>query len=130
MKHLVLATALVVGMATGAGHAADPDSSKVPSASEILIRAAQQQLKFSGLYRGSLDGKMSPETQQALQRFQQQRGLRSTGALDDETMAALQNDGAAQVGSSAAPQVPSGAGSDSYTPGGTTILRGQPRRAE
>jgi peptidoglycan hydrolase-like protein with peptidoglycan-binding domain len=104
----MLVSALVVGMA-GIGHAAEPGAM---TASEILTRATQQQLQFSGLYRGSLDGKMSAETQQALLRFQLQRGLRPTGALDDATMAALQADDPVQAGSSRAPQMPLNAGSD------------------
>ena len=86
MRNLMLATAsaIVLGMAgAGIGHAAELYSSptntpgsamQTPSAmtaSEILIRAAQQQLKYSGLYDGSVDGKMGSETQRALRQFQQ-----------------------------------------------------------
>jgi peptidoglycan hydrolase-like protein with peptidoglycan-binding domain len=87
------------------------------TASEILITAAQQQLKYSGLYDGSFDGKMSSETQRALRQFQQQHGLRQTGALDEKTYTALQGD-TGQVGSSLAPggQPSDAAGSD-YTSG-------------
>jgi peptidoglycan hydrolase-like protein with peptidoglycan-binding domain len=110
----------------GIGHAADLSSSPTnpsgsgihtPSAmtaSEILIRAAQQQLKYSGLYDGSVDGKMGSETQRALRQFQQRHGLRQSGALDGRTMTALQGD-TGQVGSSLAPRgQPSGSG---YTSG-------------
>jgi peptidoglycan hydrolase-like protein with peptidoglycan-binding domain len=110
----------------GIGHAADVSSSPTnpsgsgihtPSAmtaSEILIRAAQQQLKYSGLYDGSVDGKMGSETQRALRQFQQRHGLRQSGALDGRTMTALQGD-TGQVGSSLAPRgQPSGSG---YTSG-------------
>jgi peptidoglycan hydrolase-like protein with peptidoglycan-binding domain len=128
MRNLMLATAsaIVLGMAgAGIGHAADLNSSptnppgsaihkpRTMTASEILITAAQQQLKYSGLYNGPLDGKMSSETQRALRQFQQQHGLRQSGALDGRTMTTLQGD-IVQVGSSLAPGgQPSGAaGSD------------------
>ena len=128
MRNLMLATAsaIVLGMAgAGIGHAAELNSSptnppgsaihapRIMTASEILITAAQQQLKYSGLYNGPLDGKMSSETQRALRQFQQQHGLRQSGALDGRTMTTLQGD-IVEVGSSLAPGgQPSGAaGSD------------------
>lgn len=136
MRNLMLATAsaIVLGMAgAGIGHAAEQYSSptnmpgsamQTPStmtASEILIRAAQQQLKYSGLYNGSVDGKMSPETQRAFRQFQQQHGLRQSGILDEKTYTALQGDtggDTGQVGSSLAPDAqPSGAAGSDYTSG-------------
>ena len=135
MRNLMLATAsaIVLGMAGASiGHAAEQYSSptntpgsamQTPSAmtaSELLIRAAQQQLKYSGLYNGSVDGKMTSETQRALRQFQQQHGLRQSGILDEKTYTALQGDqgDTGQVGSSLAPggQPPGAAGSD-YTSG-------------
>ena len=132
MRNLMLATAsaIVLGMAgAGIGHAAELNSSptnppgsaidtpRAMTASEILITAAQQQLKYSGLYNGSVDGKLGLETQQALRQFQQQHGLRQSGTLDEKTYTALQGD-AGQVGSSLAPggQPSAAAGSD-YTSG-------------
>ena len=68
MRHLMLATAsaIVLSMAgAGIGHAAElysnptntPGSAiqmtSAMTASELLIMAAQQQLKYSGLYNGS-----------------------------------------------------------------------------
>ena len=135
MRNLMLATAsaIVLGMAgAGVGHAAErysgpTDTSKsamqTPSAmtpSEILIRAAQQQLKYSGLYNGSVDGKMSSETQRAFRQFQQQHGLWQSGILDEKTYTALQGDlgDTGQVGSNLAPDgPPSGAAGSDYTSG-------------
>jgi peptidoglycan hydrolase-like protein with peptidoglycan-binding domain len=130
MRNLMLATAsaIVLGMAgAGVGHAAERYSSPTDTpesamqttsamtASEILIRAAQQQLKYSGLYNGSVDGKMSPETQQAFRQFQQQHGLPQSGTLDERTYTALQGD-TGQVGSSLAPGgQPSGAAGSDYS---------------
>ena len=132
MRNLMLATAsaIVLGMAgAGVGHAAEQYSSPTDTsesamqttsamtASEILIRAAQQQLKYSGLYNGSVDGKMSSETQRALRQFQQQHGLRQSGTLDEKTYTALQGD-TGQIGSNLAPDgPPSGAAGSDYTSG-------------
>ena len=136
MRNLMLATAsaIVLSMAgAGVGHAAERYSSPTDTsesamqttsamtASEILIRAAQQQLKYSGLYNGSVDGKMSSETQRALRQFQQQHGLRQSGTLDEKTYTALQGDtggDTGQVGSNLAPGgQPSGAAGSDYTSG-------------
>ena len=135
MRNLMLATAsaIVLSMAgTGTGHAAQQHSSptnmagsamQMPStmtASELLIMAAQQQLKYSGLYNGSVDGKMGPETQRAFRQFQQQHGLPQSGTLDERTYTALQGDqgDTGQVGSSLAPGgQPSGAAGSDYTSG-------------
>ena len=135
MRNLMLATAsaIVLGMAgAGIGHATEQYSSptntpgsamQVPSTmttSEILIRAAQQQLKYSGLYNGSVDGKMSSETQRAFRQFQQQHGLPQSGTLDERTYTALQGDqgDTGQVGSSLVPGgQPSGAAGSDYTSG-------------
>ena len=130
---LATASAIVLGMAgAGIGYAAEQYSSptntpgsamQMPStmtASEILIMAAQQQLKYSGLYNGSVDGKMSSETQRALRQFQQQHGLPQSGTLDERTYTALQGDqgDTGQVGSSLAPDAqPSGAAGSDYPSG-------------
>jgi len=131
MRNLMLATAsaIVLGMTgAGIGHAAELYSSptnppgsaihtpRAMTASEILLTAAQQQLKYSGLYNGSVNGQMGLEAQRALRQFQQQHGLRQSGALDGRTMTALQGD-TGQVGSSLAPGgQPSGAAGSDYTP--------------
>src|SRR5689334_25371633 len=135
MRTLMLATAsaIVLGMAgAGVGHAAEQYGSptntpgspmQMPStmtASELLIMAAQQQLKYSGLYNGSVDGKMSSETQRAFRQFQQQHGLPQSGTLDERTYTALQGDqgDTAQVGSGLVPgRQPSGTAGSDYTSG-------------
>ena len=130
---LATASAIVLGMAgAGVGHAAERYSSptdtpgsamQMPSTmteSELLIMAAQQQLKYSGLYNGSVDGKMSSETQRAFRQFQQQHGLPQSGTLDEKTYTALQGDqgDTGQFGSSLAPGgQPSGAAGTDHTSG-------------
>src|ERR1051325_6761919 len=80
--------------------------------SESQIKQVQQQLKNAGLYRGSVDGEMGPETKQAVSQFQQQHGLGQTGVVDQQTLSALstnQSGAGSTMGSPGAQ--PSGAGS-------------------
>jgi peptidoglycan hydrolase-like protein with peptidoglycan-binding domain len=80
--------------------------------SQTEIQQLQQQLKGAGLYRGSVDGEMGPETKQAISKFQQQHGLNQTGVVDQHTLSALStNQGGAgsRMGTSGAQ--PSGASS-------------------
>ena len=72
------------------------------NATEQQIKDAQHQLKSAGLYKGSADGQMGPATKEAIQKFQQQHGLQATGALDEQTLAALQSN-TGGVGSSPVP---------------------------
>ena len=53
------------------------------------IRWAQAELRYRGLYRGSLDGILGPATKQAITRFQQNNGLGRTASLDARTWDAL-----------------------------------------
>ena len=143
MKNLILTTAsvLALGVAgSGIGNAADPynsspntpgASTQTPStttmsqstqaatapvdASESQVKQAQERLKSTGFYKGTADGKMGPETKQAISEFQQQQGLTKTGTLDQETLAALnsnQSSGGSSVsGSTTQPSSSGAAGS-------------------
>jgi peptidoglycan hydrolase-like protein with peptidoglycan-binding domain len=53
------------------------------------IRQAQLELRNMGLYAGSLDGIVGPETKRALAQFQKKSGLRQTATLDPKTTDAL-----------------------------------------
>ncbi len=48
------------------------------------IRWAQVELRDKGLYKGSLDGVLGPETKRALGQFQKNNGLGRTASLDRE----------------------------------------------
>jgi len=111
VRKLILATAsvLVIGIGgTAMSHAADlgktapnrswntPASSgpsQHPQAAAALskddISEAQLELRHSGLYNGSLDGVIGPQTKQALVRFQKDNGLEQTATLDPLTMVAM-----------------------------------------
>jgi peptidoglycan hydrolase-like protein with peptidoglycan-binding domain len=53
------------------------------------IRWAQLELRGRGLYKGSLDGILGPETKRALSQFQKINGLEATVSLDAQTWEAL-----------------------------------------
>ena len=54
--------------------------------SRDMIRQAQEQLRSQGLYHGRIDGRLGPETKQALSSFQGKNGLQRTARLDQSTM--------------------------------------------
>jgi peptidoglycan hydrolase-like protein with peptidoglycan-binding domain len=70
------------------------------------IRWAQVELRDKGLYKGSLDGVLGPETKRALGQFQKNNGLGRTASLDAQTWEALTSDPGIGQGSSrpAAPE--------------------------
>jgi peptidoglycan hydrolase-like protein with peptidoglycan-binding domain len=79
----------------------DPQSTQLnPDASLELIKQVQQQLKAAGIYEGEIDGKLTSETREAIEQFQDDKGLPLTGSLDPETIAALQKDNSNTPGSS------------------------------
>jgi peptidoglycan hydrolase-like protein with peptidoglycan-binding domain len=75
------------------------------------IRWAQVELHTIGLYNGSLDGMIGPETKRALLEFQRSNGLERTARLDQHTADALIGTGVGQ-GSS---MPPGGTGAGSMT---------------
>ena len=57
------------------------------------IRWAQVELRYRGLYKGSLDGIVGPGTKRALSQFQKINGLGRTASLDAQTWEALTGSG-------------------------------------
>jgi peptidoglycan hydrolase-like protein with peptidoglycan-binding domain len=53
------------------------------------IKQVQQALDQKGFRAGSADGKLGPETEQAIKQFQQKQGLQQSGQLDEQTLSAL-----------------------------------------
>lgn len=98
------------------------------------IKQAQEQLKSAGFDPGPTDGIMGPQTQKALKDYQQSKGLKASGQLDQETRQALLSAGAGGTmttpsattpGTGTTPSAPGttppGQKSDSgTTPGGTS----------
>ena len=60
------------------------------------------ELRNIGLYKGSLDGILGPETKQAVEQFQKNNGLNPTATVDDETMEVLTGNHGIGQGSSTA----------------------------
>jgi peptidoglycan hydrolase-like protein with peptidoglycan-binding domain len=86
------------GMASSEGAQADPK-----------VRQVQQALKDKGHDPGEIDGIMGPQTQQALQSFQQAQGISGSGDLDQQTLAALGVQGDSMASASSSTNQPSSA---------------------
>ena len=54
-----------------------------------IVVSAQRALSRHGYDPGPADGTFSPSTRDAVLQFQQARGIRATGELDSQTIAAL-----------------------------------------
>ena len=74
------------------------------------IREAQLELRHSGLYNGSLDGVIGPQTKQALLRFQRDNGLEQTATLDGLTLVAMFGNIGTSQGSRMSPNADRGTG--------------------
>jgi Flp pilus assembly protein CpaB len=83
--------------ATAASMPAVVETSRDALAGDALrrddIRWAQVELRYRGLYQGSLDGIVGPETKRALSQFQKINGLGPSESLDAQTWEALTGSG-------------------------------------
>ena len=127
MRKLILATASVLALGIGGAAVDDavnagnsiPNSEwnmpPAPGTSQHLqtaanlskddFRQAQLELRNMGLYNGSLDGVVGPETKRALEQFQENNGLDRTARLDGQTMVALFGNIGISQGSSMPPRL-------------------------
>ncbi len=84
--------------------ATTPIVSHIPEGRDFIrkddIRWAQLNLRYRGLYKGSLDGVLGPETRSALARFQKRAGLSQTASLDAQTWETLTGNSEIGQGSS------------------------------
>jgi len=125
IRRLILGTALVLALGIGGAALdfsanADDMSNAAPGPSHHWLNAAnlskddirwaQVELHMIGLYNGSLDGVVGPETKRALLGFQKSNGLERTAMLDQQTADALIGDTVVAQGSST-PTKGAGAGS-------------------
>ncbi len=53
------------------------------------VKQAQNELKRQGLYKGTIDGIIGPQTKSAIAEFQKKQGLQQTSSLDQQTMERL-----------------------------------------
>lgn len=83
-----------------------------------MIKQVQTKLNEMGHDVGTPDGKMGPKTQKGLKEFQASKGLKETGQIDQETLAALGISGSAAGGASKAPKAETK--SDSSASGAST----------
>ena len=67
----------------------DNQNGSVDQSADSTIAAVQERLTREGSYRGQIDGVFGPETRAAIAGYQSKHGLRVTGALSNETLAAL-----------------------------------------
>jgi peptidoglycan hydrolase-like protein with peptidoglycan-binding domain len=80
------------------------------------VRWAQLELRYRGLYKGSLDGVLGPETRRALAQAQKNNGLQRTVSLDAQTWEVLTGKPDIGQGSSVPPNSDRpGTRTDSYT---------------
>jgi peptidoglycan hydrolase-like protein with peptidoglycan-binding domain len=86
--------------------AASQDSGTSTTADSLRkdsVRWAQVELRYRGLYKGSLDGVLGPKTKRAVTQFQQNNGLNQTASLDAQTWEALTSSPGIAQGSSSMP---------------------------
>lgn len=77
------------GAAGGTGIDPAPAAAASNTLSRSAVRNVQARLKSLGFYRGQVDGAWGAGTQSAIERFQQGRGLQSTGQINPVTAQAL-----------------------------------------
>lgn len=77
------------GAASGAGTDAAALAAPSNALSRGAVRNVQSRLRILGFYRGQVDGAWGAGTQTAIERFQQGRGLQSTGQINPATAQAM-----------------------------------------
>lgn len=63
--------------------------SKREPVKQLSIRQIQSALKSAGFYKGSIDGKMGPQTKEATREFQKAQGLKPDGIVGKRTIERL-----------------------------------------
>jgi peptidoglycan hydrolase-like protein with peptidoglycan-binding domain len=89
IRHILLAASLAAVPFTGAEVRAQEtrqhEPAPVPRGDGATIEEAQKALKEKGYYDGEANGVMTPETRDAIRRYQEVVNLRVTGELDAPT---------------------------------------------
>ena len=102
-KQLLLGATVLVGTCLAVGSAWSQGDSRLRQGAPIgtplnpgtsdpeFIKKVQQALKDKGVYSGAIDGKLGPQTRDAISAFQKANKLEVTAdkSLDDETARAL-----------------------------------------
>lgn len=81
---------MTVGSAAPSSKSASSEK-KAPAKTSLKpsTREIQQALKNAGFYQGSVDGKMGPQTREAIKEFQRVHGLNDDGVVGKQTWAKL-----------------------------------------
>jgi peptidoglycan hydrolase-like protein with peptidoglycan-binding domain len=80
----------ILGEAGTAGTTGEQRPEQPRLMSKENLKLVQERLKAEGVYAGSVDGIMGPQTETALRRYQEKEGLPVSGAADEETLKQLQ----------------------------------------
>jgi peptidoglycan hydrolase-like protein with peptidoglycan-binding domain len=78
----------VVDKQHGDSNEVQPAPEKIKMTPDV-VRAAQQKLNEEGYKSGTVDGEMGPVTAGAVRRYQQDKGLKVSGNLDESTLSHL-----------------------------------------
>jgi peptidoglycan hydrolase-like protein with peptidoglycan-binding domain len=54
------------------------------------LKLVQERLQAEGVYAGPVDGELNAQTEAALRRYQEKRGIPTSGAVDEATLQELQ----------------------------------------
>lgn len=76
-------------VALGVEEAASSGATEQPQYGPEILRKAQATLNARGFKAGPANGRMNPQTRQALRQFQKSENLEETGRLNPGTLAAL-----------------------------------------
>ncbi len=80
----------ILGEAGTAGTTGEQRPEQPRLMSQENLKLVQERLKAEGVYAGSVDGIMGPQTETALRRYQEKQGLPVSGTVDEETLKQLQ----------------------------------------
>lgn len=69
--------------------ASQPAKSGSAAAAQLSAKQIQRALKAAGFYKGTIDGKIGPQTKAAIRSFQKSHGLKVDGVVGKKTAAAL-----------------------------------------
>jgi peptidoglycan hydrolase-like protein with peptidoglycan-binding domain len=72
-------------MVLAAGISAVPAAAHDPTSQNDYIKKMQKELKEDGYYKGAVDGKMGPQTRQAIRDYQKANNLQGQGQFTRET---------------------------------------------
>lgn len=78
------------GSSSQMGNMSSSGSGQGQQLSQDTVQNVQQQLQQQGYFKNAkVDGRWGPQTSQAVQSYQQAKGLPTTGQLDQQTLSAL-----------------------------------------